>query len=464
MDDSLLEITEPATEHQPFSCHERSNPSDFLTMDPQTQKELLLFSDHPDEPSLFQLCNHTKNQGGAIALQQRMQKPWAQAEQIRATQQSIHHINEHPETFNTLPSHYLTNRVQEYLAEPLPIVTQTNKIEFTLSALFLQTENRLHFNSIKRGVLLTCKLIGTVRQFVHRPEVITAAGEIKHFIEELTALIERPALASISEHDASEKKLKVLRLDQTFRLKEKETIHRLLTLIYEMDALIALAKTTQQHHMVLPSIDEQQIRVHAKGLTHLFINNATANDVELNPEKRLTFLTGPNMAGKTTYLRAIATALYLAHLGMGVPAVSFQFSPVDCLFCTFSINDDQHSGISFFRAEALRIKTLCQTIAEGRKLVAFIDEPFKGTNVKDAFDASLAILNKLSEKERGLFMVSSHLIELSEYLGSRVDYRYFEAKEDGEQLHFDYKVHTGVSDQRLGMRVLREEGIFDLLR
>ena len=101
----------------------------------------------------------------------------------------------------------------------------------------------------------------------------------------------------------------------------------------------------------------------------------------------------------------------------------------------------------------------------GCRVIAIMDEPFKGTNIKDAFDASLAILVRFATMENCLFVVSSHLIELSERLSEtqHVDYRYFEAQERADRLRFDYVLHPGVSSQRLGMRVLREEGVFDLL-
>ena len=189
------------------------------------------------------------------------------------------------------------------------------------------------------------------------------------------------------------------------------------------------------------------------------------NPVALNQSQRLLFLSGPNMAGKTTYLRAFATALYFAHLGVGVPAATFRFTPVDRLFTAISLSDDIHSGVSYFRAEALRARAIAEAIAAGDRVVAVLDEPFKGTNVKDAMDATLAIMDRFSAREGCLFMFSSHLIELSDKVSesTQVDRRYFEAEEGEGRLRFDYKLRSGVSSQRLGMRVLREEGVFDLL-
>ena len=226
-----------------------------------------------------------------------------------------------------------------------------------------------------------------------------------------------------------------------------------------------MADVTGKYQFVLPGIKQGKLRVHAEDLIHPFLSEAVANPVELDQDHRVLFLTGPNMAGKTTYLRAFATAFYLAHLGMGVPASSFDFVPAQRLFSSISLNDDLSGGISYFRAEALRVKAIAEAVSEGYRVVALMDEPFKGTNIKDAFDASLAILERFAIREDCLFMFSSHLIELSEQLSSsdQIDCRYFDAKEHEERLSFDYQLRPGVSDQRLGMRVLREEGIFELL-
>jgi DNA mismatch repair ATPase MutS len=94
-----------------------------------------------------------------------------------------------------------------------------------------------------------------------------------------------------------------------------------------------------------------------------------------------------------------------------------------------------------------------------------MDEPFKGTNVKDALDASRTILESFANKAGNLFMFSSHLIELCDQMEAinKIDCRHFEAGEYDGRLRFDFVLRPGVSSQRLGMRVLKEEGIFELL-
>ena len=157
--------------------------------------------------------------------------------------------------------------------------------------------------------------------------------------------------------------------------------------------------------------------------------------------------------------------MYLAHLGMGVPARAFQFSPCERLFSSLTITESVRGEVSFFRAGALRVKVIVEAVTAGKRVIALMDEPFKGTHVKDALDASLAVMERLAEREGNLFLISSHLIELGDRMlaARQVDCRHFAAHEHEGTLRFEYVLREGVSSQRLGMRVLEEEGIFELL-
>jgi DNA mismatch repair ATPase MutS len=243
-------------------------------------------------------------------------------------------------------------------------------------------------------------------------------------------------------------------------------VRRLIKLVYELDALVAMADAVADHGLVMPEVEEGSLVLHGEGLFNLFVQDPVPSAVHLDQERRMLFLTGPNMAGKTTYLRSCAVALYLAHLGMGVPAVSFRFSPCHCLVTSLTTLDNVRDGVSFFRAEALRVKAIAQDVAGGKRVVAFMDEPFKGTNLKDALDASHVVLEEFAHSAGSLFLVSSHLIELGDLMLStgQVDCRYLEASEVGGRLSFDFRIKPGVSSQRLGMKVLEQEGVFEFFR
>lgn len=437
-----------------------------LALDAHTLKDLEVFDTDTGENSLFQFCDVTQTKGGAKALRQRMEKPWSNADHILATQASLIFILEHRKLFASLPSAYITNLVDEhYIHEILPTIVHENIFTFSLDVFMMWADHEKHRFSITRGVQVTCKFFQKLKRFVAQQELSSINGELALLINEMKTLLSRPKFSALPEKDLGRRTWKILRLDQLFRLHEKEAVTRLLHITYEIDALISMADTTKNNQFTMPTVENGPLYVHAEELVHPFVEKAIANPVHLDQTHRTLFLTGPNMAGKTTYLRAIATSLYFAHLGMGVPAKRFRFSPAEKLFATTSLSDDLRGGISYFRAEAYRVKAVAHAVANGERVIALMDEPFKGTNVKDALDASLAILQRFAEIKDCLFMVSSHLIELGEQLSQNqhVDCHFFEAQENEGRLRFDYLLHRGVSSQRLGMRVLREEGVFELL-
>lgn len=439
--------------------------TDILVLDKHTLKDLEIFGSNSTDTSLFKFCNLTRSDGGADVLYRRMQKPWSSAERIQNTQAAITYIMRHRACFAKMPSAYAMDRTHAYLHEVMPVIMDRNPIEFGFSALSLRTNHDRYYYKIITGVQITNGLIRTAKAFVNQPTLTSAVGEIAPYINEMREILDRPHLKKLVDDDVGGWFWKILRLDQMFRLDEKVSINRILKLVFEIDALIAMADVTSQNKFVMPDLQEGPLAINAESLVHPFVPSPVPNAVTLDQNQRVLFLTGPNMAGKTTYLRAIATALYFAHLGMGVPASSFKFTPAQHLFSSISLSDDLHNGVSYFRAEALRAKAVAQAIADGNRVIALLDEPFKGTNVKDALDASLAILERFSTKQDCLFIFSSHLIELSDELTvtQQIDCRYFEADESTETLGFDYLLRSGVSSQRLGMRVLQEEGVFELL-
>ena len=436
-----------------------------LELDAHTLKDLEVFQAEGSGSSLFNLYNFTKTQGGAQILRHRMENPYADPDSIRQTQQSISYIQEHREVFRKL-GFWITGRVERYQRDPLMFVLQQSRVAFVIAATTLKLFDGHHYHRIFRGVQFTCLLVNSLREFLAHSEAYPPKGELSLLVEDIREIVDRPRFLEVPEYELQGRKfLKILRLDQSFRVYEKEQVQELMQLTYEIDALISLADATSKYDYAIPELLHGATRIQGSELIHPQVENAIANQLGLDQENRMLFLTGPNMAGKTTYLRAISTALYMGHLGMGVPATSFAFTPVDRLFSSISISDNVHTGTSYFLAEVLRIKSISSAVAEGLRVIAIMDEPFKGTNVRDALEASLAVIERLESKTNCLFLFSSHLIELDEEFASSMGIVkcHFEAIESEGELSFDYLLHPGVSNQRLGMRVLSEQGVFALL-
>lgn len=441
---------------------------EYLELDATTLKDLEIFECDKGGISLFEFCNQTRSKGGELRLRARMEKPWSDASRILATQASLGFINAYPQAFDKRPNGFTTTCVEDYLHGILPYVSHSNFIEFTMGAWSLWAANDRCYYEIIKGVRIGCKFIHSLRNFVAQFKSLEPLGELAEILAEMNTLLGRPAIAGLPDTTTEFglfRELFLLRIDQTFRVRESDTLQRLLALVYELDALSAMAETMRLHNFGFPEIASGDMAVIAEGLVHPYVDNAVPNPVELNQQHRGLFLTGPNMGGKTTYLRAFALGLYFAHLGMGVPARSFRFVPIEKLYSSISLSDNLHHGVSYFKAEALRVKEVSQAIVDGHKVVAIMDEPFKGTNVKDTLEASLAILNYFAARSNALFMFSSHQVELRGELEKAempIDCRCFSAVEDEEFLRFDFKLRPGVSSQRIGMRVLSEVGVFSL--
>lgn len=436
-----------------------------LEVDLHTQKDLEIFESEDITKTLFYLCDSTRTSDGAQILRQRMKNPFSDPTRISQTQKSIEYIPQNRDIFEKL-GFWIAWRVERYQRDPLVFVLERGAIRFAAAATAVRIFDSFQYIRIIRGVQYTCMFVQSLRECLRRLENDPPKGELSLISEDIKNILSMPEFLEVAEKDPRGTSfLKILRLDQTFRVYGKEKLEELLRLTYELDALVSMADATQKRGFAIPEVLNGPTRFSAIGLIHPQVTNPVSNDAGLDQRQRLLFLTGPNMAGKTTYLRAVATALYFGHLGMGVPAAKFAFTPVDRLFTSIAISDDVHTGTSYFLAEVLRIKSLAYALSEGQRIVAIMDEPFKGTNVSEALEATLGVMQRLETIENSLFLFSSHLLELEEKFAGSTNIRkcYFEADEGEGKLRFNYLLQTGVSRQRLGMRVLTEEGVFDLL-
>jgi hypothetical protein len=460
----LLSIPEPLN----AGAARRARPvnPDELQMDRQTFRDLEIFEAEGGAASIYDLLNFTRTSGGSKVLQARLRTPWSKTERIRSVHDALRFITDHGPLFDWFPGEVLVSPVEQYLNSGLPLVAASNPLEMFLESAEVRFGETIEFRRIVGRIVQAARLIQALRRFAERPELASPPGDLAPLLSEMRSLLARPAFHSLPEEGATEPWFwQTMRTDRILRSDERPALDRLLRLTFEIDALAAMAEANRKLGFIVPDIRDGQLEIIAEDVRHPFLPNAIGNPLHLDHDRRLLFLTGPNMAGKTTYLRSCGIAIYLAHLGVGVPARSFRFSPCDSLFTAIALVDNIREGISFFRAEALRIKAIARALADGRRVVALLDEPFMGTNVKDAYDASRAVFTRLVRRENSVFVVSSHLLELGEGL---LETRYvecsrFDAAEESGRLAYDYKLRPGISSQRLGLRVLREEGVFDLL-
>ena len=171
------------------------------------------------------------------------------------------------------------------------------------------------------------------------------------------------------------------------------------------------------------------------------------------------------MAGKSTFIKAVGTAVFLAHLGMGVPAQEMKLTLFDGTLSNINVIDNIMKGESYFYNEVQRIKATISKINDGRKWLILIDELFKGTNVEDAMKCSTAVIEGLLKIKNSLFILSTHLYEIGDQLKvyPNISFNYFETSTVNGQLSFNYQLRKGISNDRLGYLILQREGVVKML-
>jgi DNA mismatch repair ATPase MutS len=135
------------------------------------------------------------------------------------------------------------------------------------------------------------------------------------------------------------------------------------------------------------------------------------------------------------------------------------------LFSTINIADNLNKGYSHFYNEVLRVKNIAEEINRTGKVVVIFDELFRGTNVKDAFDASLAIISAFAKVKNSIFLISTHIFEIAYPLREfeNIHFEYFYSSIDEKLPVYSYRLLDGVTEERLGMLIIENERIVEII-
>ncbi|MEP7238467.1 MAG: DNA mismatch repair protein MutS [Ferruginibacter sp.] len=257
-----------------------------------------------------------------------------------------------------------------------------------------------------------------------------------------------------------------LELAHFIRYGYKHNMLDLVVLYAKIDAWYGMACAVQKYKLIFPGfVETEQPVIEAIGLYHLLVQEPVAYDVVLNQQTNFLFLTGANMAGKSTFIKSVGASVFLAHIGMGVPAQQMKLSLFDGMLSNINVVDNISKGESYFYNEVQRIKATITKISDGKKWLILIDELFKGTNVQDAMKCSITVIEGLLKMKNSLFILSTHLYEIGEELKKypNIDFKYFETAVINDQLHFPYQLKDGISNDRLGYLILKREGVVEML-
>ncbi|MCM1158933.1 MAG: DNA mismatch repair protein MutS [Clostridium sp.] len=249
--------------------------------------------------------------------------------------------------------------------------------------------------------------------------------------------------------------------------KEVKRVQKSAKIIADLDAFASLAYVAEKNHFVRPAINEEG-RIEIKEGRHPVVEKVLANDSFItndtvldNRLNRVSIITGPNMAGKSTYMRQVALIVLMAQIGSFVPAASADIGIVDRIFTRVGASDDLASGQSTFMVEMSEVANILRNATADSLLI--LDEIGRGTSTYDGLSIAWAVVEYISSKDllgaKTLF--ATHYHELTELEGKleSVNNYCISVKESGEDIVFLRKIIKGGADKSYGIQVAKLAGV-----
>jgi DNA mismatch repair protein MutS len=434
------------------------------------QTDKITFNDisifHPEEEySIFHKLNFTKTIGGKEWLRRFFSEPHHDLKRIIGTQNIIKTLLEHLEDWPneiTNGTVLMIDKFLDYSLDPVP--QNPNPVNsFSYQILHAQDYSMVkysvkHLSDFYRGLKKLLVLLSGTQLPPH----------LSFYIDRIRDILKEHPLQQLAGIKLEEKLSPQQNLYFAYHLRGqyKSDTLELIDIFSRLEAWYSMAMAVKNYDLQFPQFLEQdEPCLEARGLYHVLLQAPTAYDLSLRPNENFLFLTGANMAGKSTLIKAVGSSVFLAHIGMGVPAKSMRLSLFDGLLTNINVVDNIAKGESYFFNEVQRIKNTIYKINDGKKWLVLIDELFKGTNVQDAMKCSLTVIKGLIKIKNSLFILSTHLYEIGEELKKypNIAFRYFETNVMDDQLEFSYQLREGISDDRIGYVILRREKVVEML-
>ncbi|MGV3520366.1 MutS-related protein [Luteitalea sp.] len=422
-----------------------------MLLDASTIRDLeVLSTAEPRGTSLWSLVDRTRSRAGALALRQRLLTGPEDAAGILA-RQTAHRALAADVTWPTRLARANPDGVEAYLATSWQLPSSMP----TLAP--VRPWYRHYLRDVAQGRACVVGLLAAATEIAAR--LTTSDAVVLRDQGDAIAVVLRDLEAhGLGVHGGPSGR----GFDRIARGQAAELLRKLTRVIGDIEAMWSIGAATLEHGWVYP---EPSTHFRVTGLVHPALTGAVPSDLALDDAVRLCFVTGPNMAGKSTFMKAMALAVALAHVGCGVPATCMSFRVTGGVFASLNVADRLATGESFYLAEVRRIAALAGLLLERGAVFAVLDEPFRGTNVHDAMEATREVLSRLAKHPGALVFVSSHLSELAPQLGTTdsVTLLHFASDVTAGPPRFDYRLREGVSTQRLGMTLLRQERVIETL-
>ena len=423
-----------------------------LRTDRQTLNDLGIVESTYGEKTLFSLFDMTESDGGKRCLEEWLVHPLSDCKALHERQEAIRY----PDFPEIRICREELDFIEFYLSQG-DRPTRVSYLESAFSYIFRHFRATPERYVIRRGTKLLENVLLELKTFAdHVTEL--SPRLIRNIAATISEIYQATELGKMVDSCGQEDSFyRTDRLDYIFRYRRNHTIAALLSIVYQLDAIRTVHRTAVTKGWCFPSFTNDS-KFMLCNFYHPQVKDAVANDWEME-NGNICIFTGSNMAGKSTTLKAIASAVWLAHAGFPVPASSMVCPMFDGIFTSINLPDSLRDGRSHFYAEVLRVKEVLEQINKGYHCFVLFDELFRGTNARDAFEASVAVAEVLKAKAYSRFLISTHIIELARKLDGddACCFYYLESAIVDDELICNHKVKPGISESRVGYWIVKKE-------
>jgi ABC-type multidrug transport system ATPase subunit len=429
-----------------------------FVVDKQTLQDLDIFGVY-QQGEIVKLFSETATHGGIKKLSAIIKSPSRNIHELESRRDAI-------KFFDTKKISLEINKkqisaIEYYLESSIPIYKNTFGSSF-ISYLKNYFSPSSDYYTVMTGIRNIMQFLIYLRNVVCKLQEKGTTDYLSELSFSVQDIITQREIQEIL--DSEEWVFPIGKLDHFFR--KNNDLQKLLDIVYELDVLESVGRVVSKRDLFYPEyINSEAPVIDIKGLFHPLVNDAVSNDFLIDRRNNLCFLTGANMSGKSTFLKSFGIAVYLAHIGFPVPASEMKTTLFNGMVTTINLPDNISLGYSHFYNEVKRVRDIASSIRQNGNMVVILDELFKGTNVKDASEACLLITSALSKIKNCLFIVSTHHVDIAEKLAANknIFFNHLEYHIVNEAPAYTYKLMKGVSDDRAGLLIIKQEGILEIL-
>ncbi|MDF7812987.1 hypothetical protein [Hymenobacter sp. YC55] len=343
------------------------------------------------------------------------------------------------------------------------LALEVNQLKASVKLLFSE---EARYQSRSRYVQVIQFLHRLQQHYLHRLDLQGFPVGYRAQLLTLVRFMERFSLVSNSQA-IQEDQFSVGRMvhfAQQLQVLTEEEVAAFLSAFYLFEAYWSIAKGMQNQALVFPTFQEEGLRL--EKFYHPLLKQPVTNTLVMGPAENVVVLTGPNMSGKSTLLKAVGVCVYLAHAGIGVPAARCELPYFQSILIAINLRDSLRDGYSHFMAEIQNLKSVLHAAHGAGRTFAIFDELFRGTNVDDALEITHATVQGLTSFRRSSFLVSTHLLELKNQLPKESGISTYCIEcvlRDGLPV-FSYRLKRGWSSLKIGKLLFEKEGLNALLQ